>query len=148
MSDAIKNQSIDDPYTVHILMSSRLKLHFETRILKDEQWFKWDLRLCSLDIAKNNLSLADYIDFSMRKNNSDLQNFFQSCWIDFFILHTFLVPLDKATYSGQGSNVQPNCICHCVNFCVQVSYSTAQPSRQLKIYELWITQHLKLMCEE
>jgi len=63
MSDAIKNQSIDDPYTVHILMSSRLKLHFETRILKDEQWFKWDLRLCSLDIAKkNNLSLADHID--------------------------------------------------------------------------------------
>jgi len=70
----------------------------------------------------------------MSKNNSELWIFFQSCWTDLiFILHTFCVesvPFDKATFSGQDSNLQS---VTSVNMWHSAFKSRAQPSRRLKL---------------
>jgi len=110
---------------------------------QQERWFKWDLWLSSLNIAKkNNLPLADHIDvkfFRMSENNSELWNFVQSWrWI---VLYTFYVELfstfDKATFSGQDTVWTPTQL-HLRSSSIPL---WTQPSRQLKVHQLFLTQH-------
>ena len=88
----------------------------------------------------------------MSKYNSELWDFSQSCRIGFiFILHTFcveLVPFDKATFSGQDEVSKSNLIASVVWLSVFKSHApTTQPSRQLKVHQLLITQHIKLIIK-
>ena len=65
--------------------------------------------------------------------------------------HTFcveLVPFDKATFSGQDEVPKSNLIASVVWLSVFKSHApTTQPSRQLKVHQLLITQHIKLIIK-
>ena len=106
-------------------------MDFETRILRR----MIEMRIVVILLEHCNLPLADHRCETFWHE----QKQFSNSELFFLILHTFCVesaPFDKATFSGQGAVQTPTQL--------HPRLSSIQPYRRLKVYQLFLTQHLKL----